>query len=160
VAFCALGSLLAQIFSLPSLLGTAASWKFLLFLEVPLPILLLFGSLCFSESPKYLHIMKNDRKASSASIQHYYGKNHQLDSVLKDFTAEASVGNSEKSTSFAEILKTPYLRRALFVSVVANVVCMTNGAVLRTLFSATLLRRMSVENSMIEILVLFIAVLL
>lgn len=157
-----MGSLVAQILALPSLLGTARAWKILLLLEIPLPVLLLGGSVFFSESPKFLYIAKNNRKASSVSIQRYYGNKTNLENVLDDFAAEAAAtgSNEDTSSSFVEIIKTPYLRRALFVSVFTNIICMTNGFVLRTLYSATTLRRMSISDSLVEILVICIAALL
>lgn len=152
-----LGSVIAQILALPSILGNESLWKFLLLFEILLPIFLLVVSVLFFESPKYLYMVQHDRTAANKSIQQYYGKQFKLEKTLNEFSAEAAAERSEETKNLMEIIKTPFLRRALLISITANIVCMTNGYILRTEYSATLLRRMSIDDSLVGWLAIGIA---
>uniref|UniRef100_A0AC35U7L8 MFS domain-containing protein n=1 Tax=Rhabditophanes sp. KR3021 TaxID=114890 RepID=A0AC35U7L8_9BILA len=76
-------------------------------------ILLLF----LPETPKYLMLVKNNRKAALKSLNFFQGTHKENENILDDYTAELSDDTSEGESSMTEIFKTPQLRKAVFLGV-------------------------------------------
>ena len=71
------------------------------------------------ETPKFLFIAKNDASAAESSIRFYHGASVDTKPVLEGLLLE-SQQDSEASTSIKEVLRTPHLRKALFLSVLVT----------------------------------------
>lgn len=70
------------------------------------------------ETPKFLFIVKKDKKAATKSIKFYHGKSADIPTVLHQIGLEAEK-DSQSNSSVREILTTPYLRKALILSCLA-----------------------------------------
>ncbi|KHN73693.1 Solute carrier family 2, facilitated glucose transporter member 1 [Toxocara canis] len=68
------------------------------------------------ETPKFLLITKNNRKAAIKSILFFHGDDANVENVLREIEKE---GEEKSSSSPKEIFATPYLRKALLIASLA-----------------------------------------
>uniref|UniRef100_A0A0N5AFZ1 MFS domain-containing protein n=1 Tax=Syphacia muris TaxID=451379 RepID=A0A0N5AFZ1_9BILA len=106
---CAVGMLLgtSQIFGrrLSYLTGFAVIPSMLSILALlPIP-----------DTPKFLYITKNNQEAAIKSLKFFRGDDVDIDSALDGFKKEQEE-DSKNTTSFKEILTTPYIRKAIVLS--------------------------------------------
>ncbi|XP_033012793.1 solute carrier family 2, facilitated glucose transporter member 5-like [Lacerta agilis] len=107
--FLAVGVLLAQIFSLPEMLGTKEDWPILT--SVP-GILALFQTIVvpsFPESPRYLLIQKNDEEKTVLALQklrHHEDVQEEIEELQQEKMAE----KAEKHMNTLKLLCFPSLR--------------------------------------------------
>lgn len=110
--------LMSQILALPSLMGTDALWPYLLGLNI-LPCLL--GTVCLffcPESPRYMYLVRNDSTAAREALMQLRDSTEDIQLDLDDYVKEAH--NRTTKASILDLLKVPYLRLALVVSVIAQ----------------------------------------
>uniref|UniRef100_A0A9J2P5R8 Major facilitator superfamily (MFS) profile domain-containing protein n=1 Tax=Ascaris lumbricoides TaxID=6252 RepID=A0A9J2P5R8_ASCLU len=82
----------------------------------PAGLLAVIVLLPIPETPKFLLITKNNRKAAIKSVQFFHGESVDLQNVLSEIEKE---GEEEGSSSLKEIFSTPYLRKATIISCLA-----------------------------------------
>ncbi|KAI6223484.1 MFS domain-containing protein [Aphelenchoides besseyi] len=70
------------------------------------------------ESPKFLLCFRDDRDAAARSIRFYHGKKANVDEVLEAIEKEDEQ-ESRGESSYAEILTTPHLRKAILLGLMA-----------------------------------------
>uniref|UniRef100_A0A7E4WCQ7 MFS domain-containing protein n=1 Tax=Panagrellus redivivus TaxID=6233 RepID=A0A7E4WCQ7_PANRE len=71
------------------------------------------------ETPKFLYIVRGDKKGASESITYYHGKSADVAHVLHEISLEAEQESSAGDSSLREIFATPHLRKAVFLSCLA-----------------------------------------
>uniref|UniRef100_A0A914WED6 Major facilitator superfamily (MFS) profile domain-containing protein n=1 Tax=Plectus sambesii TaxID=2011161 RepID=A0A914WED6_9BILA len=113
----ALTSLLGMICGLHNVFGEN------LFVLIGLPIIanlcaLLFLAPC-PETPKFLLINRKDKVKAKKSISFFQGKDINIEKVFEAISAESQDEISSQKTSLGEIWRTPYLRKALLIGIVA-----------------------------------------
>uniref|UniRef100_A0A914Q584 Major facilitator superfamily (MFS) profile domain-containing protein n=1 Tax=Panagrolaimus davidi TaxID=227884 RepID=A0A914Q584_9BILA len=99
------------------------------------------------ETPKFLYISKGNISAAEKSILFYHGKSIDPKPILQELQIE-SEQDSDASKSMKEVLKTPHLRKALFLSVLAtqNSVAQMSLQISSTMF----LKDVNVSSSLAE----------
>merc|ERR1712008_417651 len=104
------------ILGLNGVMGSADYWPILVsFTAFPsaLQTILLFA---LPESPRYLILEKNDESAGTKALKKLRNTDN-IDEELNDIKAEANASSNTKSLSIWQLLCTPNLRLALFVTV-------------------------------------------
>lgn len=110
------GIFLGQILGLNGVMGSADYWPILVsFTAFPsaLQTILLFA---LPESPRYLILEKNDESAGTKALKKLRNTD-DIDEELDDIKAEANASSNTTSLSIWQLLRTPNLRLALFVTV-------------------------------------------
>uniref|UniRef100_A0A0K0EGF5 MFS domain-containing protein n=1 Tax=Strongyloides stercoralis TaxID=6248 RepID=A0A0K0EGF5_STRER len=69
------------------------------------------------ETPKYLMLVKNDRKSAIKSLEFFQGLNNKHERTVDDYTQELNDDSTEGESSITEIIFTPQLRKAVFLGV-------------------------------------------
>uniref|UniRef100_A0A0K0EX43 MFS domain-containing protein n=1 Tax=Strongyloides venezuelensis TaxID=75913 RepID=A0A0K0EX43_STRVS len=69
------------------------------------------------ETPKYLMLVKNNRKLAIKSLQFFQGTNSKNEKTVDDYTQELNDDRTDGESSITEILVTPQLRKAVFLGV-------------------------------------------
>uniref|UniRef100_A0AC34QFE3 Major facilitator superfamily (MFS) profile domain-containing protein n=1 Tax=Panagrolaimus sp. JU765 TaxID=591449 RepID=A0AC34QFE3_9BILA len=100
--------------SLPSILGSDV--RLLFGIPIIVAVIAVLILIPLHETPKFLLIERNDRDAAIKSIKFYHGKHANVEQVLQNIEIEAK--EEEEKSSYIEILKTPYLRKAVLIGVV------------------------------------------
>lgn len=98
------GILLAQIVSMPQLLGNEANWPYALSFYALLVLVCLLPMLCFPESPRWLYLVKGDATASELALRQVRGK--QSINVQQELEAlETALQANGKSSSMCQVLR-------------------------------------------------------
>ncbi|KAJ1346793.1 hypothetical protein KIN20_001694 [Parelaphostrongylus tenuis] len=72
------------------------------------------------ETPKFLLISRSNRAEAERSVIFYHGSDNDLDTVIKEIVMEAEMEPVAASwSSISEVLKEPYLKRAMLLSISA-----------------------------------------
>ncbi|XP_041038360.1 solute carrier family 2, facilitated glucose transporter member 1-like [Carcharodon carcharias] len=114
-----IGILIAQIFGLPSLLGTAELWPLLLGFTA-LPSLIQCGLLlCCPKSPRFLLINRNEEDEARAVLQKLWGIT-DVDADIQEMKEESRKMSLEKRVTIGELFRSPIYRQPLIISVVIH----------------------------------------
>lgn len=97
------GILLAQIVSMPQLLGNEENWPYALSFYALLVLVCLLPMLYFPESPRWLYLVKGDSTASELALRRVRGKQsinvqHELEAL------ETALHSNDKSSSMWQVL--------------------------------------------------------
>lgn len=110
------GIFMGQILGLNGVMGSDDYWPILVsFTAFPsaLQTILLFA---LPESPRYLILEKNDESAGTQALKKLRNTD-DIDEELDDIKAEANASSNTTSLSIWQLLRTPNLRLALFVTI-------------------------------------------
>uniref|UniRef100_A0A8C6RTE4 Solute carrier family 2 (facilitated glucose transporter), member 7 n=1 Tax=Nannospalax galili TaxID=1026970 RepID=A0A8C6RTE4_NANGA len=89
------GVLLAQIFSLQSILGNATDWPVLLALTGVPAVIQLVSLPFFPESPRYTLIQKGDEKTARQALRRLRGHNYDVEAEMDDMRREERAERAE-----------------------------------------------------------------
>jgi hypothetical protein len=84
------------------------------------------------ETPKFLLIVRKDRKRAIQSIAFYHGIDvlvNDLDKKLDEIEKEVNDEQSQQSSSFREIYTTPHLRKAVILACLGNILIISDTSV-------------------------------
>ncbi|CAD5215327.1 unnamed protein product [Bursaphelenchus xylophilus] len=113
IGYC-LMCVLGMVLGMRAVLGSSLP-KMLGYSIIPGLVSLLFLFL-IPETPKYLMIVKHDRKGALESLQFFQGEKKENEQLLDAFLQEATHDNSKKRSSIKEVLKTWHLRFAVILA--------------------------------------------
>jgi MFS family permease len=109
-----LAAVLGMILGMRSVLGDSLS-KLLFYSILPgIPFMLFL--LFIPETPKFLMIVRKDRKAALKSLEFFQGEKKENEQMLDEFIVEGSHEDHEKQSSIKELLTTWHLRRAVLLA--------------------------------------------
>ncbi|CEF60557.1 General substrate transporter family and Major facilitator superfamily domain, general substrate transporter and Major facilitator superfamily domain-containing protein [Strongyloides ratti] len=69
------------------------------------------------ETPKYLMLVKKDRKSAIKSLEYFQGTNGKHERTVDVYTEELNDDSTEGESSLTEVFSTPQLRKAVFLGV-------------------------------------------
>lgn len=140
-----IGFSFGSIIALPILLGTTTLWPFLFWIELIPNVLALIVLPFLPESPKYLMVNKNDRKAAVKSLEFFNHKHISKELLI----IEKEIQIEQNSLSTMALLKKPYLRKGLLISVLTQVAVQFSGAGALSYFSTQMFVQagISAENA-------------
>lgn len=110
--------LISQILGLPAILGNDWGWPLLLGLT---SVFAVFQTLILPfcpESPRYLLLYKNNKKAARRALEKLRGQYYDTDDEMSVMLTEYEEQSKEKSTGFCEIFTIRYLRKPLIIAIV------------------------------------------
>lgn len=108
------GILIAEIVTLPELLGTANSWSYALSAYALITLVCLPALIYFPESPNWLFLVKDDPVKCEKALQRIRGKDSPA--VQEELVAlEYAMHNEEKTTGITEVFKAKELCLPLFL---------------------------------------------
>uniref|UniRef100_UPI00398E48CE solute carrier family 2, facilitated glucose transporter member 1-like n=1 Tax=Pristiophorus japonicus TaxID=55135 RepID=UPI00398E48CE len=114
-----IGILIAQIFGLQALLGTANLWPLLLGFTA-FPSLVQCGLLlCCPKSPRFLLINCNEEEEARTILQKLWGVT-DVDKDIQEMKEESRKMSLEKRVTIAELFRSPIYRQPLIISVVIH----------------------------------------
>uniref|UniRef100_A0A0N4ZB01 MFS domain-containing protein n=1 Tax=Parastrongyloides trichosuri TaxID=131310 RepID=A0A0N4ZB01_PARTI len=108
---------LGMVLGMKSIFGESLE-KLLAVPIIPGIVALIFLSF-IPETPKYLMLIKKNRKDALRSLQFFQGESRKHEKTVDDYTQELSDDNNtiEGESSISEIIMTPQLRKAVFLGV-------------------------------------------
>lgn len=97
------GILLAQIVSLPQLLGNDDNWPYALSFYALLVLLCLLPLMCYPESPRWLYLVKGDVAGSAHGLRQLRGNEVNVQLELNEL--EQTLSKNDKSSTICQVLR-------------------------------------------------------
>ncbi|XP_064542929.1 solute carrier family 2, facilitated glucose transporter member 7-like isoform X1 [Drosophila montana] len=97
------GILLAQIVSMPQLLGNEENWPYALSFYALLVLICLLPLLCYPESPRWLYLVKGDVARSARALRQL--RSHQTSVQQEIDGLEQTLAFNKKSSSMCQVLR-------------------------------------------------------
>ncbi|KAK7093689.1 solute carrier family 2, facilitated glucose transporter member 1-like [Littorina saxatilis] len=122
-----IGILVAQIFGLNELLGTATLWPLLFaFNAVPSLMCLVLMPFC-PESPRFLLIKKGQEEDARKVLQSLRGGDHNIEEEMEEMRVEARKSQGIKNFTIKELVTSPSLRLPVIIACLIQVVQQWSG---------------------------------
>ncbi|XP_071985447.1 solute carrier family 2, facilitated glucose transporter member 3-like [Engystomops pustulosus] len=142
------GILIAQIFGLEVILGSATFWPLLLGITVILSVIQC-GLLPFCpESPRYLLIMKNEHDKAEAILQKIRGT-RDVASDIEEMKEEGHRMAQEKPVSFVELFRSRQYRQPIIIAIVLQLSQQLSGINAVFYYSTSIFEKAKVPNPVI-----------
>ncbi|EDW02268.1 solute carrier family 2, facilitated glucose transporter member 7 isoform X2 [Drosophila grimshawi] len=97
------GILLAQIVSLPQLLGTDENWPYALSFYALLVLLCMLPLMCYPESPRWLFLVKGNAASSARALRQLRGRQAGVQQELNDL--EQALNMESKPSTICQVLR-------------------------------------------------------
>ncbi|BHF64018.1 Solute carrier 2, facilitated glucose transporter member 4 [Sparganum proliferum] len=111
--------LISQIFGLTEVMGTATLWPYLLGLTIIPSIVLLLLLWTCPDSPRYILLNRLNEESAKTALRWYRGPNVNIDEELEELLKE-HVDSGRQKFTLINLFKTPHLRAAILIAIVAH----------------------------------------
>ncbi len=114
---------IALILAQPWALGTEELWPLLVaYPAIPSLFCICFVAPMLHESPKYLHIIKQNKPKAIESLKFYHGKSIETKDIIEEYQREHDLVQERMNqpiATFSQIFSASHLRRSFLVAVMA-----------------------------------------
>lgn len=143
-------SLICALLTIPELLGSRYLWFIVPTISVVVAVLYMISLLWLRESPKYLYIMRKDRKGCEHSLKQYQSLNEKEQAeLLREYDDEANQSSTKKNgksrVTKLDLLRNADLRQSVYLTLCFAMVRIFCGNLIRTSFSSYLLKRAGIK---------------
>ncbi|XP_029437858.1 solute carrier family 2, facilitated glucose transporter member 4 isoform X1 [Rhinatrema bivittatum] len=140
-----IGILVAQVFGLDSILGTAELWPVLLGLTVaPSLLQIVLLPLC-PESPRYLYIICNEEGQAKKSLKRFTGK-QDVTEELSEMKEEKRRMDMERKVSILQLFRSKVYRQPILMAIVLQLSQQLSGINAIFYYSTSIFKNAGVEK--------------
>ncbi|XP_017335604.1 solute carrier family 2, facilitated glucose transporter member 1 [Ictalurus punctatus] len=140
-----IGILIAQVFGLKEIMGTANLWPYLLgFTFVPALLQCFLLPLC-PKSPRYLLIICNEEKKAKSALKKLRGTT-DVSADMQEMKEESRQMMKEKKVNILELLRSPIYRQPLVIAIVLQLSQQLSGINAVFYFSTSIFQKAGVAQ--------------